>query len=103
MQKDFTRDNVNFAVKSAFCVGYKPFAKKKKTLIKLVNELLVHKKVSLIPKKDLAILNTKIIEFADTNIANMERGEFYEKLTDFIVSYCQAIIREQNIINFIYK
>lgn len=109
MKKDFTRDNVSWVIRSSFFgKGYnlifgKQLTKVKKHLLKGINELLIHKKEHLIPKKDITILNQKIIEFCDANLTNLEREEFNETLTNFIMAYYQAIIREQNIINILYK
>lgn len=104
MKKDFTRDNVSYEIKSAFYdFGFKPFAKVKKNVIRNVNELLVYKNEYLIPKKDLKILNTRIIEFIDAFGPIKDKEELNEQLTNLIMAYCQGIIREQNIINILYK
>ena len=103
MKKDFNRENVLYDVKSPFRQSWKPFSKIKKDVIKNVNELLVYKKEYLIPKKDLIILNNNIIDFIDNKVKELEREELVNQLTDLIMTYCLGIIREQNIINFIYR
>jgi hypothetical protein len=106
--KTLNKENIDFAITLAFTPKYsksrgywKREAKVKQELLKRIHKLLISDDEWLIPKKEIAILDTKIIEFFDAN--SKENNIFKEELSNFILSYCQAIIREQNIIKILYK
>jgi hypothetical protein len=107
--KNLNKENIDFAITLAFTPKYsksrgywKREAKVKQELLKRIHKLLISDDEWLIPKKEIAILDTKIIEFFDANFSK-ESNIFKEELSNFILSYCQAIIREQNIIKILYK
>jgi hypothetical protein len=107
--KNLNKENIEFAITMAFTPTYsksrgywKRGAKIKQDLLKGIHKLLISDGEWLIPKKEIAILDTKIIEFYDANMSK-ERQIFKEELANFILGSCQAIIRDENIIKILYK